>query len=447
VQASFPLVLTASIVGTNLTGTVVFTALTSGGAVVLCAAAPLTNVTSTGATATCNQSISLLGNVTVAAQYSGDENNLPSVGTLVGNLIVTQTLSAIDLSGDNRSDILLHNTDGSLYTLLMNGTASTSGAYLTTGNTWNVAGVGDLNGDGKADIVLRHTDGSLYMLLMDGTTVTSGAYLTTGNTWSLIGMADYNGDGKADIILRQTDGSLYILLMNGTTVQSGAYLTTGNTWDLANTNASVTPPSAANAANQTDLNGDGKADIILRQTDGSLYMLLMNGTTVISGAYLTTGNTWTLANAGNTDLNGDGKSDIILRQTDGSLYMLLMNGTTVTSGAYLTTGATWTLANTSSNTSNTDLNGDGKADIILKHTDGSLYLLLMNGTAVSSGAYLTTGNTWSFRTTADYNGDGKSDIVLQHNTDGSSYILLMNGTAVTSGAYLLGPASPWVVLP
>jgi hypothetical protein len=336
--------------------------------------------------------------------------------------------SASDLSADGRSDILLRNTDGSLYGLLMNGTASTSGAYITTGNTWSVAATGDLNGDGKADIVLRNNnDGSLYALLMDGTASTSGAYITTGNTWSVAATGDLNGDGKADIVLRQTDGSLYLLLMNGAAVQSGAYLTTGNTWTLANTSS-------------LDLNGDGRSDIILRQTDGSLYAMLMNGTTVQSGAYLTTGNTWTLANT--ADLNGDGRSDIVLRQTDGSLYAMLMNGTAVTSGAYLTTGATWALANVS----NTDLNGDGRADIILRHTDGSLYLLIMNGTAVSSGAYLTTGNTWSFRTAADYNGDGKSDIVIQ-NTDGSSYILIMNGTAVTSGAYLLGPASPWTVTP
>jgi hypothetical protein len=340
----------------------------------------------------------------------------------------------LDFTDDGRSDILLRNTDGSLYGLLMNGTASTSGAYITAGNAWNVAATGDLNGDGKADIVLRNNnDGSLYALLMDGTSVVSGAFITTGNTWNIAGTADLNGDGKADIVLRQTDGSLYLVLMNGTAVQSGAYLTTGNTWTLANTTS-------------LDLNGDGRSDIILRQTDGSLYAMLMNGTTVQSGAYLTTGNTWTLANATTgtsntpTDLNGDGRSDIILRQTDGSLYLLLMNGTTVQSGAYLTTGNTWALATTA------DFDGDGKSDIMLRQTNGSLYMLLMNGTTVQSGAYLATGNTWSFRTAADYNGDGKSDIVIQ-NTDGSSYILVMNGTAVTSGAYLLGPGAPWSVTP
>jgi hypothetical protein len=66
---------------------------------------------------------------------------------------------------------------------------------------------------------------------MNGTTATSGAYLTTGNAWTYARTGDFNGDGKADIVIRNTgDGSLYVLLMNGTAVSSGAYLTTGNTW-------------------------------------------------------------------------------------------------------------------------------------------------------------------------------------------------------------------------
>jgi hypothetical protein len=334
------------------------------------------------------------------------------------------TMPRTDLSADGRADLLMSNVNGGTYALLMNGTTGVTGGYVVTNNMWSVAATADFNGDGKTDIALRNnSDGSVYIVLMNGATVLRGAFVSTGNTWSVAGTGDFNGDGKADLVLRQSDGSLYALMMDGTTVLSGGYITTGNTWNLAAT---------------TDLNGDGRSDIILRQSNGSLYSMLMNGSTVQSGAYLTTGNTWTLA--GTADINGDGKGDVILRQTDGSLYLLIMDGTSVSSGAYLTTGDSWGLV------AMPDLDGDGKRDIMLRQSDGSLYMLLMNGTAVTSGAYLTTGNAWTLRTTGDYNGDARTDIVIQ-NADGSSYMLLMNGTVVVSGAYLLGPGSPWVVLP
>ena len=70
----------------------------------------------------------------------------------------------------------------------------------------------------------------------------------------------------------------------------------------------------------------------------------------------------------------------------------------------------------------------------------------MNGAVGASGAYLTSGNAWVVKTIGDFNGDGKADVVIQ-NSDGSSYMLLMNGTAVASGAYLTTAGSGWTVRP
>ncbi|HET9577676.1 MAG TPA: hypothetical protein VFP44_07590, partial [Usitatibacter sp.] len=52
------------------------------------------------------------------------------------------------------------------------------------------------------------------------------------------------------------------------------------------------------------------------------------------------------------------------------------------------------------------------------------------------------GTGWSVVRTADLNGDGMADLVWQH-IDGSVAVWLMNGVAPTSTPLLLGPGTGW----
>jgi predicted extracellular nuclease len=338
----------------------------------------------------------------------------PAESTTLVTAATTCLSTPRDLNGDRQTDVVARFVGNGAITAfeMIDGVAMNS--RMLTDGTWSFVASGDFNGDGKSDLLIRNTDGSLYVVLMDGSTnIIGGGYVTSGNTWSLAKVLDLDTDGKSDIVLRHTDGSLYMLLMNGAIVSSGAYLTTGDVWALAGA---------------ADFNGDGKADILLRSTDGSLYITLMDGLTVASGAYLTSGNTWQLAQT--LDLNGDGKSDVVLRATDGSLYLLLMNGTSIASGAYLTSGSDWDFA------ASADFDGNGKQDIVLRYApsgafQGSLYILLMDGTMVTNGAYLTSGSIWTLTTTGFYNQDRKADVILE-SADGRSLLLLMDATTVAS---------------
>lgn len=334
-----------------------------------------------------------------------------------------------ELSQDGKSDLVLANVNGSIFTYLMNGLDVTGGGFaLGAGTGWSVSHVADLNGDARADLVLKHTDGSIFVYLMNGSAVSGGGLvLGAGTGWSVSHAGDFNGDGKADLLLRHTDGSVYLYLMNGATVSGGALLVgANNQWQVSHL---------------ADLNGDGKKDLLFRNTNGSIFAFLMNGSVVSgSGFLLGSGTGWSVNQIG--DLNGDAKEDLILRNVDGSVYVYMMDGLSVYGGALLLgTNAAWNVTHTS------DLNADGKADLIFRNADGSVFVYLMNGPAFLDGGFaIGPGTIYSVTHVGDLNGDGQADLVLK-GTDGSIYGYLMNGKAPATGRAILGPGTGWSVVP
>jgi hypothetical protein len=75
---------------------------------------------------------------------------------------------------------------------------------------------------------------------MNGTTATS--VVGVGNVptnWSVAETGDFNGDGKSDILWRDTAGDLAVWLMNGTSVSSSMVVAAGvpANWAVQNANA------------------------------------------------------------------------------------------------------------------------------------------------------------------------------------------------------------------
>ena len=177
---------------------------------------------------------------------------------------------------------------------------------------------------------------------------------------------------------------------------------------------------------------------MLANGNGLVDLLLMNGTTVTSRTTVLNSPGWAVSHL--ADFNGDGKTDILWRHTDGSVALWLMDGTNVISTAILLgANSGWRVTHVA------DFNGDGKTDILWRHTDGSIAMWLMNGTTLTGGGVLLgAASGWTVTHTADFNGDGKADILWRH-TDGSIVMWLMNGTVLTDGAVLLGAGSGWAV--
>jgi L-ascorbate oxidase len=248
---------------------------------------------------------------------------------------------------------------------------------------------------------------------------------------------DFDGDGKGDLIWRDTSGNVAIWEMNGTTVLNQAASFVANV------------PANWSIVGTGDFNGDGESDILWHDTAGNVAIWEMNGTTVLNQAASFVANVpanWSIVGTG--DFNGDGMSDILWRDNSGNVAIWEMNGTTV-----LNASASF-VANVSGNWSvfgNGDYNGDGKSDILWRDGSGNVAIWEMNGTSILNQATSFVGNVpanWSIVGTGDFDGDGdgKSDI-LWHDTSGNVAIWEMNGTNIVnaSASFVANVPGSWSI--
>jgi probable HAF family extracellular repeat protein len=311
----------------------------------------------------------------------------------------------------------------------------------------------DLNGDGTADVLWRNGNGGLADWSMNGASINGSGVTYQGNpitpdaSWSIAGAADFNGDGKVDQLWRQSSGALAMWLMNGSTVTSSTSITFQG--------SALVPDASWSVAGTGDFNADGSADLLWRQSSGTLAIWDMNGATATSsstvtyqGGAIVPDASWSVAGVG--DFNSNGCADILWRQGSGALAIWDMNGSTVTSsstvtfqGGAIAPDASWGIAGIG------DFNSDGNADILWRQAStGSLALWLMNGSAVKSSAAITyQGNvvspdaSWKIVEIGDFNNDGSSDI-LWRNDNGAMTQWIMNGSQIMSTATPSAQGSP-----
>jgi hypothetical protein len=225
---------------------------------------------------------------------------------------------------------------------------------------------------------------------------------------SSMALGDFTGDGKADIVSVEPDGTGKYRYMLG--ISSGAGVTS---WSTILPGMSL-PSSMALG----DFTGDGKADIVSVEPDGTGKYRYMLGTS--SGAGVSS---WTPILSGMGlpsrmalgDFTGDGKADIVSVEPEGNGKYRYMLGTSSGSGV-----SSWGMIlpgmGLPSRMAVGDFTGDKKADIVSVEPEGNGKYRYMLGT--SSGAGVSSWNPVlpgmsepSFFNLGDLTGDGKADIV------------------------------------
>ncbi|MEU1439266.1 FG-GAP-like repeat-containing protein [Streptomyces sp. NPDC005786] len=285
----------------------------------------------------------------------------------------------------------------------------------------------DVNGDGRADFIVSR-DNSEAEVWFNGGVNTDGTITWNYSAQKLWGLAaarwqfaDVLGRGRADAITvapyEQPNGEIIDLVETGS---------------LGGRRPANLPPSSLNINHRfADIDGDGAAEWLRVYPVGSVEAVLTEPGIPVPW----TGEPHTVASGvgkpgGNVrfaDLNGDGRADYLVVDPDGTVQAWLNGGPKPDGGDYtwrpqgtIATG----LLSPDSQVQFADLDGDGKADLLdVNPATGETWLWRNGGPPAGPGwtwhqqGPITAGNS-SQVVYADLNDDSRADY-LQINADGS----------------------------
>lgn len=263
--------------------------------------------------------------------------------------------------------------------------------------------VGDINADGKLDIAVTNGNESVSVLLGDGkgrlaapTTLTISG---DGYPALRVAITDLNGDKYPDLAVTGLYDSVTVLLNDGhASFGKGIKYSAGKSTQISQTKTG-------------DFNGDGKPDLILVQDyyhDYFVSLLLNNGAGGFAPPMILRDNIFKNAHALEVgDFNGDTKTDVVIV---GDSIAVMLN--TATGGF-----ATNRLANPNKKpyyysnfyVAANDVNGDGKADLVLP---GYVLLGKSNGLFDSPVSFnFIADNPYGGFLTADFDSNGRPDLL------------------------------------
>lgn len=242
-------------------------------------------------------------------------------------------------------------------------------------------------------------------------------YVTgAGSNPQFVAETDVNSDGRLDIIVANSVTGIGVFLNNGSGVFTAQTIYPNSNWSMS--------------VAAVDVNNDGKPDIIVANNLASNVGVLLNtgsGTFTNQTIYPTGSNSKPFCLVA-IDINSDGKPDIVVSNNyDNNIGVFLNtgNGTFANQTIYPTDSSPKSIAAA-------DVNGDGKPDIIVANYNASNIGVLLNtglGTFTNQTTYSTGAGSYTCSVAiADFNGDSKPDIIVANYVTNNIGVFLNTGT-------------------
>jgi hypothetical protein len=324
------------------------------------------------------------------------------------------------------------------------GTATPSFAapatFATATRPFSLA-IGDFNGDGRLDLAFARLASNTVSVLLNTTapgaatpSFAAEATFSTGTRPISVAIGDFNGDGRADLAVANA-GSGVVGNLGNVSVLLNTTAPGAATPTFATQQAFATGTSPASVA-IGDFNGDGRSDLaVANAAPGNVSVLLNTTTPGAATPTFATQQTYALGSLPGAavvgDLNGDGKPDLAVANTNSNTVSVLLN-TTIPGGATSSFSAQQTFAAGSdpSSVEIADLNGDGKPDLAVANYFSNLSVLVNTTAPGATTPSFATQQTFDSRPNTpsvaigDFNGDSRPDLAVVNEQLSTAAVLL-----------------------
>ncbi|MFI7430646.1 FG-GAP-like repeat-containing protein [Micromonospora sp. NPDC049836] len=369
-------------------------------------------------------------------------------------------VTAGEFTGDGRDDLLVRWSAGSLFLYPGTGAGGLGGSTVVkpAGTFSDAVDVtaGDLTGDGRADLLVRWQAGSLFLYPGTGpaalgdSIVLQPADKDGRNRMANQTAVDVTGDGSDDLLVR------WNLPEPGTLPdRAGAYVYPASAGGLGGPSLVTTAdrsPGWWDAVDVTsgDLTVDGTDDLLVRWNAGSLFLYPGTRTGGVGGSLRIDrpdSGSWAEAlDLAVGEFTGDGRGDLAVRWKDGRVTLYPGDGAGRLGPPHAVRPAgAWSDA---VEMISGEFTGDGRADLVVRWTAGSVFLYPGDGAGGVGDSIVLRGadsGGWSDArgmTAGDLNADGRDDLLVRWQS-GSAFLYPGTGFGGIGGSQPFRSAGAW----